>query len=208
VKKISSHRIKQVFGLSILVFVLWLWSRDGSRSPFTPPMRQNPDGTTSVEFQGRDVRLRGGDWQDFDEFKSDPNKLSSEQADTIEEAIEERKIPDRPLTRQEKVDVTHNLIFPGFGISSFATRQTDGTLVEVNKIEIPLKRKDRVLVFHVDRTEHYRLLDDFMWSESDPIIRRVDLSQDAITYHGFEGEIVKVTQREGPNELKNQVSGP
>ena len=105
------------------------------------PCAREPDGTTSVEFQGRDVRLRGGDWQDFDEFKSDPNKLSSEQADTIEEAIEERKIPDRPLTRQEKVDVTHNLIFPGFGISSFATRQTDGTLVEVNKIEISPQAK-------------------------------------------------------------------
>ncbi len=138
-----------------------------------------------MEYQGESIELTPGDWADFDDFKHDQGKLNEEQLGIIEGALVRAEIPTRTLTRSEMIDYAQGLVFPGFGTSSSTTRQSDGSLLWLESIEIPLQGKARKLVFRAVG-EDYCLVDDFVWPDVSPPIRKAEIEGDTIRYFSFD----------------------
>ncbi len=66
-----------------------------------------------------------------------------------------------------------------------ATEQSDGSFLWLESIEIPFQGKARNLVFHVVG-EDYCLVDDFVWPDVSPPIRKAEIEGDIIRYFSFD----------------------
>jgi len=81
------------------------------------------------------------------------------------------------------------IAFPGYGSGGFAQQlQPDGSVLKGFSVEIPRAEKDRCLIFQ-GRNGKYRLIDDFVASDS-PYIWRVTEENGVLVYSTAEGERV------------------
>lgn len=129
-------------------------------------------------------------YEDWEDYKADP-KLDPAQAAAAQRAVERAALPLTCTSRSELIKITHDLMFPGFGMAVFGERvQADGSLLAGCAVTLPLADKDRVVVYR-GRDDAWTLADDFVWSPGQAIMGVHD-GDGTLVYTGFTGNVVVV----------------
>jgi len=110
--------------------------------------------------------------------------------DRIEHAMTSAKIPSSFKDRDTWIKLVFDLRFPGYGMGSESVQTDDGSVVEVESVEIPQRNKDRNIVV---RESHggWNLVDDFVFGTGTNKIQRVKLENQTLRYYDDTGNMLR-----------------
>jgi hypothetical protein len=146
------------------------------------------DPAAVIEYRGQPVRLTKR-YDDFDEYKNDPNNIAPEEYARVQALVKAAPVPERCADVREVIAVAGALEVPGYGTSGFGTGNTDAGLKIIGQaIEIPHANADRVLVYVSDGSG-YRLADDVVLPEQ-AYVWDVEIRDGAIVYLNRDGRVV------------------
>ena len=155
-------------------------------------MPGNSIDDNTIDYQGQKFKTRVP-YATYDDYKDDPNNLDTNDLDRIEKTMESVKIPASFKDRKALIDfLVFDFEFPGYGLSTGQSTNTDdGSVLEMNSVEIPQANKDRVLVVR-DSGGNLMLVDDFIYDDIiTNSIERVRLERHELQYFDTAGKLVR-----------------
>jgi len=85
----------------------------------------------------------------------------------------------------------HDMKFPGYGLSVGQRGVTDdGSLVELESVEIPQRDKDRIIVVRQSEGSLH-LVDDFVFETATNGVKQVQLTNQILRYYDNSGRLVR-----------------
>jgi hypothetical protein len=170
---------------TMILFFLLLWLASlMHRYPKTPD--------NMLEYRGQQFKMRLP-YASYEDYKDDPNNLDTNELGRIEQVMESSKIPATFKSREKFFDfVVFDLEFPGYGLSSLGSTNTDdGSLLDMEAVEIPQADKDRVVVVR-ESGGNLKLVDDFIYNTFDTnSISRVRLEHHELQYFDEAGHLFR-----------------
>lgn len=150
---------------------------------------QAPGNT--IEYRGQQFETRLP-YASYDDYKDDPNNLDTNELGRIAQTMESVKIPSAFKDSKEFIDFVVDLQFPGYGLGSFTcgTNTDDGSLLDLECVEIPQANKDRVIVVR-EFGGNLKLMDDFIYDTSTDEISRVRLHNHQLQYFDEQGRLLR-----------------
>jgi hypothetical protein len=138
------------------------------------------DPAAVTDYRGEEIRLTKR-YDDYDDFKNDPNNIAPEEYDRVRKLVETAPVPERCADAPEVVSATFALKFPGYGLNGVGDRHsTDSLRVLGTSIEIPHANANRYIIY-LREDPGYRLVDDTVLPEP-PYIDEVTVSDGKVTY--------------------------
>jgi hypothetical protein len=125
-------------------------------------------GTDTIEYRGERIKL-SKHYDSYDAYKDDPNNIHPSQNARVQKLVMEAPIRDSYPNYPELMKGTVEIEFPGYGLSTFEGKLSDGTALKGVSIEIPRANKDRYLIFRQHRAGHFEKVEDFV-GEGDVLI--------------------------------------
>jgi hypothetical protein len=157
----------------------------GNHAPIVPHSRDD-----TMEYRGQQFKLNKA-YNDFDDYKNDPNNLNTNELDRIERIMTTAEAP--PTFKDAKAFfefVGFQLVFPGYGNTSMGAQTDDGSHLLVEAVEIPQRDKDRVLVARETGGE-LKLVDDFIYNTATNELNRVRLEKQALRYYDSQNRLLR-----------------
>jgi hypothetical protein len=179
-----------------LAFVVFAASTlGGCRSPTTAQNGHGiarpdvqADSAAIMDYRGEEVRLTKR-YDDFHEYKSDPNNIAPEERERVRRLVETAPVPEHCASRDEVFQVLSDLEFPGYGSGGVGERGASDPLRVIGRaIEIPQTDTSRVVVYMKD-DRGYRLVDDTVLPER-PLIAEAIVHDGKVTYRTLEGNVI------------------
>ena len=145
-------------------------------------------GAPAVIYRGEKIGLTKR-YNDFDEYKNDPNNIAPEERDRVRKLVETAPVPEHCANRDEVFHVLSDLEFPGYGSNGVGEQHaTDPFRVVGGAIEIPQTDTCRVIVYV--RDDHgYRLVDDTVLP-APPLIAEAIVHDGKVTYRSIDGKVI------------------
>jgi hypothetical protein len=146
-------------------------------------------GDNTIDYRGEHFKMRKV-YSTYEDYKDDPNNLDTNELDRIEHAMTSAKIPSSFKDRDTWIKLVFDLRFPGYGMGSESVQTDDGSVVEVESVEIPQRNKDRNIVV---RESHggWNLVDDFVFGTGTNKIQRVKLENQTLRYYDDTGNMLR-----------------
>jgi hypothetical protein len=146
-------------------------------------------GGNDMEYRGQHFKMRKA-YPTYEDYKDDPNNLDTNELDRIEQVMTSAKIPSSFKDRKELIHTIFDLQFPGYGMSSESAQTDDGSVLEVDSVEIPQRDKDRYIVL---REFHgaWNLVDDFICGTVTNTIHDVKLQKQTLRYYDDKGKVLR-----------------
>jgi|ERR1051326_415101 hypothetical protein len=116
-----------------------------------------------IEYRGEQIKLSRA-YQDFDEYKNDPNNILPSETGRVQSLLINAPIEHTFADRLTLFRAVGQIAFPGYGVGSGGGRSSEGNELLAVTIEIPRASNDRYLVFR-DHGGRYELIDDFVNAE-------------------------------------------
>ena len=140
-------------------------------------------GNRSIEYRGEHFRMRKA-YATYEDYKDDPDNLDPNELDRIEKAMTSAMIPSSFKDRETMIHVMFALKFPGYGMGSIGepAKTDDGSLLEIESVEIPQRNKDRCIVVQSNQGQ-WRLVDDFVCGTATNVISHVTLEKGTLRYY-------------------------
>lgn len=148
--------------------------------------------SNTITYQGQEFKMAKA-YATYEDYKDDPNNLDTNELGRIERAITEAKVP--PIFKDRK-EFIHTLIFdlkfPGYGFGGLGEtpKTDDGSVLDVETIEIPQRDKWRILVVR-ESSNRCDLIDDFVASTATNAIAHVKLEAHTLHYYDEQGSLVR-----------------
>jgi hypothetical protein len=139
-----------------------------------------------VEYHGESIRLSRV-YYDYEEYKNDPSNIHPDETVRVQRLVAGAPVARTYPDRKSLFGALSELPFPGYGSGSRETKQADGTKLLLYEVEIPRADATRYLVFR-ERAGTYSLVDDFVSSDSNPIIDVRD-APDGLAYSHPRGKV-------------------
>ncbi len=145
----------------------------------------------SIDYQGNEIKLTKL-YGDYHDYKNDPDNIDPSENENVEALMRGATIPDAFPNRDAMDKAISDLKFPGYGsMSSGRMHQPDGSILSIQSVEIPRCNSDRMFVFSVnERTDEYKLLDDFVYDTSKTLINDVRRDGHNLVYLNPKKEVV------------------
>jgi hypothetical protein len=153
------------------------------------PLRQ---GSGTITYQGQQFKM-ARDYASYEDYKDDPNNLDTNELGRIEQAMTSAKVPNVFKNRKEFLHVLiFDLSFPGYGSGGLGetAKTDDGSILDVETIEIPQRDKSRYLVAR-ESSGHYDLIDDFVAGTATNAITHVKSEARTLRYYDEQGGLVR-----------------
>jgi hypothetical protein len=155
----------------------------------------NHTDRSEVEYQGRKIQVAKL-YRDFDEYSSDTNNLTADQAKMVEAIMRKASFGPRFTNATHLITVLGSLQFPGYGY--FLANQVRAHLdskLDLAYVEIPRRNLNRYLALDYKSDGTLEVVDDFVAS-SKPEITRVRRRADGVLqYLTSEGTVVGPLRR-------------
>lgn len=146
------------------------------------------DPAAVIDYRGEEIGLTKR-YDDFDEFKNDPNNIAPEEYGRVRKLVETAPVPEHCANGREVLEAASDLWFPGYGSNGIGEfHATDPFRVIGEAIEIPHAGASRVVIYLRD-DRGYRLVDDTVLPEP-PLIAQVTVRDGKVTYLTFEGTVI------------------
>jgi hypothetical protein len=146
------------------------------------------DPAAIIDYRGEEIGLTKR-YDDFDEFKNDPNNIAPEEYDRVRKLVETTPVPEHCANREEVLKATSALEFPGYGSNGIAEPHAPDPFRLIGEaIEIPHADADRVVIYLRD-DRGYRLVDDTVFPEL-PLIAQASVRDGKVTYLTLQGTVV------------------
>jgi hypothetical protein len=129
----------------------------------------------------------------YEDYKDDPNNLNTNELGRIEQAMTSAKVPTVFKNRKEFLHVLiFDLSFPGYGFGGLgeSPKTEDGSILDVETVEIPQRDKSRYLVVR-ESSGHYDLIDDFVAGTATNAIAHVKSEARTLRYYDEHGGLVR-----------------
>jgi hypothetical protein len=140
--------------------------------------------SSGLQYQGQDVKT-SKQYDTYEDYKDDPNNLDPAEIPKMQQLVESAPIEKHFSDRQSLIYAMFQLKFPGYGLSSFGEKkQSDGSTLDLESVEIPQSDKQRFFLFRGD-ANGYTLIDDFV--SSDAGISNVTVAGNQIVYSDRKG---------------------
>jgi hypothetical protein len=171
-----------IFWLILIVTIVGLSFLHG-------PLRQRSD---TITYRGQQFKMARA-YATYEDYEDDPNNLDTNELGRIEQAITSAKVPTVFKNREELIHVLiFDLKFPGYGLGGLGEtpKTDDGSILEVEAVEIPQRDKSRYLVVR-ESSGHYDLIDDFIAGTATNAIAHVKLEARTLRYYDKHGGLVR-----------------
>jgi hypothetical protein len=148
-------------------------------------------GDNTLEYHGEHFKMRKA-YATYEDYKDDPDNLDTNELDRIERVMTSAEIPSSFKDRKAWVHALFDLKFPGYGLGGIGepAQTDDGSVIEVESVEIPQRNRDRYLVSREFRGQR-SLVDDFVYGTVTNMIRQVKLEKQTLRYYDNEGNILR-----------------
>jgi hypothetical protein len=153
------------------------------------PLRERSD---SVTYRGQQFKMARV-YASYEDYKDDPNNLNTNELGRIEQAMTSAKVPTVFKNRKEFLHVLiFDLSFPGYGFGGLgeSPKTEDGSILDVETVEIPQRDKSRYLVVR-ESSGHYDLIDDFVAGTATNAIAHVKSEARTLRYYDEHGGLVR-----------------
>jgi hypothetical protein len=147
--------------------------------------------TDTITYQGQQFKM-AKPYPSYEDYKDDPNNLDTNELGRIEQAMTTAEVPKAFKNRKEFIHALFDLKFPGYGLGGIGEipKTDDGSILDVEEIEIPQRDKSRYLVVR-EAAGHLDLLDDFVASTATNAITHVQLQSHTLRYYDEHGTVVR-----------------
>ncbi len=146
----------------------------------------------TITYQGQQFKM-ARPYATYEDYKDDPNNLDTNELGRIEQAMTLAKVPAVFKNREEFFHMLiFDLNFPGYGFGGLGERPKtdDGSILDVEAIEIPQRDKSRYLVVR-ESAGQYDLMDDFIAGTATNAIAHVKLEARSLRYYDEHGGLVR-----------------
>ncbi len=131
------------------------------------------------------------EYSSYEDYKDDPDNFNTNELDRIESVMTFVQIPHSFVNREDFIHtVMFDLRFPGYGVSSYPAQTDDGSTIEAESVEIPQRKKDRIIVARADGTK-WNLVDDFIFQTLTNSVSRIKLENQVLRYYDSAGKMVR-----------------
>lgn len=143
--------------------------------------------SNEIDYRGERIKLSKA-YANYDEYKNDPGNIDPSETDRVQ-----RLVLDAPIARTfgslvEASKAIGQITFPGYGSGSFVEQvQGDGSALTGFSVEVPRASKERCFVLE-RRDGVYTLIDDFIYSESAGLLRRVIRRGNDLVFISIDGK--------------------
>lgn len=160
-----------------------------------------------VEYQGHQL-LTSKHYEDFDEYKDDPNNLPAESLRAAVTLV--RKAPFGPKfsSSDALVKGLFSIQFPGYG-AFFANQVGSGhdPELEIVYVEIPGGRFNRYFVLRKGQNDAYEVIEDFVAPQEPEVARVRRTKNGALEYSRVNGEVVVPARHQAVPSIDRDVQG-
>lgn len=115
-------------------------------------------------YRGEMIKLSKA-YGDYDEYKNDPENIHPSETERVQRLLISAPVERTYLSRLDLFKAMGAIKFPGYGLGSGMSRQSDGSELLAVTIEIPRADQDRYLLFRVV-DGRYELVDDFVRAQA------------------------------------------
>ena len=145
----------------------------------------------TIVYRGQEFKTRKA-FASYEDYKDDPDNLEASELGRIEQAMISAKVPTSFSSRAELDHfLIHDMKFPGYGLSVGQRGVTDdGSLVELESVEIPQRDKDRIIVVRQSEGSLH-LVDDFVFETATNGVKQVQLTNQILRYYDNSGRLVR-----------------
>jgi hypothetical protein len=143
----------------------------------------------TIDFRGEKIKL-GRAFSSYEAFRTDPDNLNGSDVDQIERLIMDARVRRSFRSRQELIQATSDLKFPGYGYGCLQFPQADGTIYYVVSVEVPQRNKERNLVARTS-TNGLQIIDDFISDGAAGVVRQVTEEQKVVRYFNAQGALLR-----------------
>lgn len=128
--------------------------------------------SNEIDYRGERIKLSKA-YANYDDYKDDPGNIHPSETERVQ-----RLVLGAPIARTfgslvEASKAIGQITFPGYGTGGFVEQmQGDGSVLTGFSVEVPRARKERCFVLE-GRDGVYTLIDDFVYSDTAGLLRRV-----------------------------------
>jgi hypothetical protein len=143
--------------------------------------------SNEIDYRGERIKLSKV-YASYDEYKNDPGNIDPSETERVQ-----RLVPGAPIAATfgsliEASKAVGQVAFPGYGSGGFIEQvQADGSVLTGFSVEVPRASKERCFVLE-GRDGVYTLIDDFIYSDSAGLLRRVIRRGNDLVFIAIDGK--------------------
>lgn len=143
--------------------------------------------SNEIDYRGERIKLSKV-YASYDEYKNDPGNIDPSETGRVQ-----RLVLGAPIARTfnsliEASKAVGQVAFPGYGSGGFVEQvQADGSVLTGFSVEVPRASKERCFVLE-GRDGVYTLIDDFIYSDSAGLLRRVIRRGNDLVFISIDGK--------------------
>lgn len=143
--------------------------------------------SNEIDYRGERIKLSKV-YASYDEYKNDPGNIDPSETERVQ-----RLVLGAPVARTfgsliEASRAIGQIAFPGYGSGGLVEQvQGDGSVLTGFSVEVPRARKERCFVLE-GRDGVYTLIDDFIYSDSAGLLRRVIRRGNDLVFISIDGK--------------------
>lgn len=143
--------------------------------------------SNEIDYRGERIKLTKA-YANYDDYKNDPGNIDPSETERVQRLVLGAPIASTFGSLVEASRAIGQIAFPGYGSGGFVEQvQGDGSVLMGFSVEVPRAGKERCFVLE-GRDGVYTLIDDFIYSDTAGLLRRVTRKGNDLVFISIDGK--------------------